>query len=318
MAMARWVGQYFLLKKDNEWTIIKKNERFYYFWGDGMNIFFDYEQLLDLLNNLNTLTDIQYNIFDIHGKDIRATGTHKPFCRLINKLPEGHARCEACDAAAVKVCSQTRKVHSYRCHAGLWEHIIPIIDDGVPLAYLVFGQLLGEESVEEQWERTRATLDWYPGDMEQLQKAFSELKQYSQQQTTAHAEIMEALAHYIQLKGMIRTTAHTDQQRLERYLDEHYMENLSLESISTQLRIGRTKLCALAKSLSGGSTLTKMIAQRRIRAAKTLLRTSDLPISAVAESVGVNDYNYFSKVFRSETGMTPSAYRKFIRQNDEV
>jgi len=29
-----------------------------------MNIFFDYEQLLSLLNNLNTLTDIQYNIFD--------------------------------------------------------------------------------------------------------------------------------------------------------------------------------------------------------------------------------------------------------------
>jgi len=283
-----------------------------------MNIFFDYEQLLSLLNNLNTLTDIQYNIFDIRGKDIRVSGTHKPFCQMINDCPEGHARCEACDAAAVNVCSRTRTVYSYRCHAGLLEHIIPIIDDGMPLAYLVFGQLLDEESVEEQWERTRAALDWYPGDMEQLHQAFFELKQYSQQQTMAHAEIMEALAHYIQLKGMIRTTAYTDQQRLERFLDEHYMENLSLESVSAQLRIGRTKLCALAKTLSGGSTLTKMIAQRRIRAAKHLLRTTDQSISAVAEAVGVNDYNYFSKVFRGETGMTPSAYRKAVRQNDEV
>ena len=40
---------------------------------------------------------------------------------------------------------------------------------------------------------------------------------------------------------------------------------------------------------------------------------SGLPISAVAEQVGISDYNYFSKVFRSATGMTPSAFRKNCR-----
>ncbi len=35
-----------------------------------------------------------------------------------------------------------------------------------------------------------------------------------------------------------------------------------------------------------------------------------MPISAVGETVGISDYNYFSKVFRSATGMTPSAFRK--------
>jgi len=33
--------------------------------------------------------------------------------------------------------------------------------------------------------------------------------------------------------------------------------------------------------------------------------------------VGVSDYNYFSKLFRSVTGKTPSAFRKENRQNDE-
>ena len=33
----------------------------------------------------------------------------------------------------------------------------------------------------------------------------------------------------------------------------------------------------------------------------------------VAEQVGINDYNYFSKVFRSITGATPSAFRKQFR-----
>ena len=40
----------------------------------------------------------------------------------------------------------------------------------------------------------------------------------------------------------------TDTQRLELYLDEHYMEKLSLASISKQMHIGRTKLCTLANS----------------------------------------------------------------------
>ncbi|MDE6898243.1 MAG: helix-turn-helix transcriptional regulator, partial [Lawsonibacter sp.] len=56
-----------------------------------------------------------------------------------------------------------------------------------------------------------------------------------------------------------------------------------------------------------------LIAQRRINAAKRLLLQSNMPISAVAEEVGISDYNYFSKVFRSMTGTTPSAFRKELR-----
>jgi len=60
-----------------------------------------------------------------------------------------------------------------------------------------------------------------------------------------------------------------------------------------------------------------MIAERRVSAAKTLLMRSDAPISTVAESVGITDYNYFTKIFRSVTGTTPSAFRKLHRHNSE-
>ena len=122
----------------------------------------------------------------------------------------------------------------------------------------------------------------------------------------SYADTLEALSAYIRLEGMIQSAEHSDLERLELYLDQHYMEKLSLASVSRQLHIGRTKLCALAKELSGGRTLSWLIAQRRIEAAKRLLLQSSLPISAVAEEVGIGDYNYFSKVFRSLTGVTPS------------
>ena len=282
-----------------------------------MNILFNNDELLRLITNLYTLTGIRANVFDFNGKDICLSDDHAPFCARINACPEGHARCVSCDAQAVQRCKNKDGVYLYRCHAGICEAIIPIYSSGMPIAYLAFGQLLDGTSLDAQWERTRASLDWYPGDADALYEDFRAFRQYSPQELNAYAEILKALASYIHLSGMIQTAEYTDLQRLELYLEQHYMEKLSLASISDGLNISRTKLCALAKRLSGGKTLSRMIAERRVAAAKLLLSSNDLPISEVAESVGISDYNYFTKVFRSITGMTPSAFRSQHRRNVE-
>lgn len=276
-----------------------------------MNILFDYDHLYQLLTNLYTLTGIYANILNLSGKDLQIKPEHTPFCQLINSTQEGHARCEGCDAEAVKRCSESRKAYSYRCHAGLCETVLPIYSgEKTIIAYLLFGQLLDETPMEQQWEETARTLDWYPGDREELKRAFFQFRQHSAREIRAYAELLEVMASYINLQGIIRTAEYSDLQKLETYLSQHYMEKLSLATISADLGIGRTKLCALAKQLSGGNTLSHMIAQRRVDAAKILLSHSGAPISAVAEAVGISDYNYFSKVFRTFTGMTPTAFRK--------
>ena len=43
--------------------------------------------------------------------------------------------------------------------------------------------------------------------------------------------------------------------------------------------------------------------------AKQLLKDPDLPIQHIAYSVGYNDPFAFSKVFKKETGISPSQYR---------
>lgn len=278
-----------------------------------MNIFFNTDELLRLITNLYTLTGIRANILDTGGTDIRLDEWHLPFCTTMNSTPEGHSRCLECDAREAAICRKTGNVHYYRCHAGICEAVIPISSGGQTLAYLTFGQFLDTSSMEEQWKNTLATLDWYQGDKEKLHRQFFQFRQYTRDQVDAFADLLRAMATYIMVEGMIHSTGHSELQQLEAFLEQHYMEKLSLSSISAQLNIGRTKLCALAKELSGGRTLTHLIAERRVQAAKTLLVQTNMPISEVAERVGISDYNYFSKIFRSIAGVTPSGYRKSRR-----
>ena len=287
-------------------------EVLYLLWEEvtGLDILFDEERLLQLVTNLYVLTGITANILDPRGQDIHLFKDHPPFCRAINALPEGHQRCVRCDMWKVKNYTAEGGFQFYRCHAGICEAVMPLYDKKQPLAYLVFGCFLDDTPLEEQWERTRQRVEWYPGGAEKLREAFFQFRQYTPQQLQAYSETLEALSAYIRLKGMILRTEQSDLQKLELYLEQHYMEKLSLASVARELHIGRTKLCGLAKELSGGHTLSWFIAQRRIDAAKRLLLETSLPISAVAEQVGVNDYNYFSKVFRSMTGTTPSLFRK--------
>lgn len=279
-----------------------------------MNILFDEDQLRRLIANLNILTGVPANILDPEGRDINLFQGHPPFCRAVNDLPEGHARCVECDRCKIRHYKAESGFQFYRCHLGICEALMPLYDSKNPLAYLAVGCYLDDSPMEEQWERTRALLDWWPDGPDALKDAFFQFRRLSRQEILAYAETLEALSAYIRLKGMILTTEQTDEERLEKFLDQHYMDKLSLAVISEQLHIGRTRLCALAKGMSGGQTLSHLIAQRRIGAAKRLLLQSNMPISAVAEEVGISDYNYFSKVFRSVAGTTPSAFRKKARE----
>lgn len=61
---------------------------------------------------------------------------------------------------------------------------------------------------------------------------------------------------------------------------------------------------------SFGDGITQYVRRNRIRKAEKLLGESDKKIAEIAELVGFPDYNYFTKVFKKETGFTPREYRR--------
>lgn len=280
-----------------------------------MNVLFNSERLRQMLGSLYLFSGIHTNIYDKSGRDIRIFGSPSEFCQLMNQIPEGSRRCEHCDAMAVVTCMEKKRFHTYRCHAGLCETILPIFSQGELVAFLAFGQVLDDQPYETQWERTLGSLSWYGGDREPLREAFFHLKRVPPEKQQAYEQILEAVALYISLEGIIMSTELSEQQRLEIYINDHFREKLSLDQIARDLNMGTTKLCALAKKLTGEGSVTKMISARRIAEAKALLANENLSITQIAEQVGFSDYSYFTNVFRKTTSLTPTAYRKSLEQD---
>ena len=59
-----------------------------------------------------------------------------------------------------------------------------------------------------------------------------------------------------------------------------------------------------------GMSISQYVFSLRIRAAKKLLKESTLPLSEIAKRTGFSDENYFGKIFKRKTGVTPTGYRK--------
>lgn len=91
-------------------------------------------------------------------------------------------------------------------------------------------------------------------------------------------------------------------------IDSDLSAELSLKSLSAILNVNSSYLSTLFKQETG-HTLTEHVQQKRISLAKSLLKTTKLQVQTIAQSCGFLDIQYFTKVFKKHTGMTPKEYR---------
>ena len=60
-----------------------------------------------------------------------------------------------------------------------------------------------------------------------------------------------------------------------------------------------------------GQGFMEYLQHARIEKAKKMLKETRIRISDIAQAVGYRDLKFFNKIFRKETSVTPSEYRKF-------
>lgn len=97
-------------------------------------------------------------------------------------------------------------------------------------------------------------------------------------------------------------------------IKEHYTENITLTGLAEKYAISVRYLSELLKEHLQLS-FSEYISSKRIQKAKELLADESLSIEQIAEQTGYNDYFYFTKVFKKNTGISPSKYRKNLLEH---
>ena len=85
--------------------------------------------------------------------------------------------------------------------------------------------------------------------------------------------------------------------------------SLSLNTIANEIHVSPSHLSRKFKEETG-MNLTEFINQKRVEEAKLYLQRGHISITDIAFLVGFNDLNYFSKVFKKHTSLTPSQYAR--------
>jgi AraC-like DNA-binding protein len=92
------------------------------------------------------------------------------------------------------------------------------------------------------------------------------------------------------------------------HIESHLATTLDLRQLS---RIGGMSSSTLQRAFHAvfGTSVLQHVLELRLQAARQQLIGSDLPIAIIARRVGIDDANYFSRLFTAKVGMSPRAFR---------
>jgi two-component system response regulator YesN len=96
---------------------------------------------------------------------------------------------------------------------------------------------------------------------------------------------------------------------VEVYLQENYRQPYSLERLAASFGCKPAYLLRLYRKVTGRTPTQDLIRLRVEKAKRLLAGHPQLEIKQVAAAVGYEDALYFSRLFKKETGLNPSAFR---------
>ena len=98
------------------------------------------------------------------------------------------------------------------------------------------------------------------------------------------------------------------------FIQQNYAVKITLADIAAAGAVGQSKCCKLfAKYI--GQTPNTYLMQYRLDKSTTLLNSTDMTVTEIANAVGFNGSSYYAEAFRKWYGKSPSEYR--IKENSE-
>jgi len=99
-------------------------------------------------------------------------------------------------------------------------------------------------------------------------------------------------------------------RKAERFIWENYTRKISLKEIADASGLSAPYFSTVFKN-EMGENLSNYLNRLRVEKALAMLGETDSPINGISAACGFEDQSWFSKVFKSYTGISPYEYRKY-------
>lgn len=94
-----------------------------------------------------------------------------------------------------------------------------------------------------------------------------------------------------------------------KYINENYERDMGVEEVAREFMLSQSYFSYLFKNITS-RTFTEYINGIRISKAMELLRKTDKRVLDICYETGFKNVNHFNRLFRQQTGVSPSKYRK--------
>ncbi len=261
-----------------------------------------HSDLSDLISMLEFGTNLHISIVFLSdfGNDKtvlpRESTIHSsPICDESKQTLSGYKKCVRCRNIALKKATTLKKSFGGLCINGIYEYCRPIIYKDEVIAVLFIGNIFNENP---------KTLNLDSRMLSTLQKNFSEFD------AQKIADLIESYILFLakEYPKKENVTFNPLIENIKNYVEENLNYNFPISNIAAIFGYNEKYLGRMFKKHTGLS-ITEYTNKRRIEEILPLIKSTNIPITEIALRAGFNNVTYFNRVFKKETGITPSALR---------
>lgn len=130
---------------------------------------------------------------------------------------------------------------------------------------------------------------------------------------------LSLLFSLLQEHHCIIKNASTDNNFFRRVLDIidtgfNRKDNISSSSVAKMLFLSPSHFCRKFKE-SFGCSFTDYLCMYKLEKSKVLLTSTNLPVSEISLQTGFCSFSYYDKMFKKYTGITPTEFRKKVKES---
>ena len=258
-------------------------------------------------------SDPSRNFYNSVAYPLPETDEGHSFCSFARQSRALDEMCISCDRRYTDECRGSGRSVIYCCHLGFLEGMIPVSVGG-GCACIFLGQVC-DEPAEESWPRVWETLGlidpkYFTADRrDEFRDIFMTRQCFiSEKRFGAVFSMLKLLSSRLTAIGWVTPVDADISQMLNSYIDQHIGEPMTSAQVCARLGFSRTTLYRAVKERYGVG-FNSYVNRCKIGRAKDMLRRS-ASVKETALALGYVDVGYFSRLFKTHTGVSPSEYAR--------